>query len=85
VQGNGKHPQLETDAFVRSAAQAIRATALANRARHSVHVQHKDEAQILREQVVAARSECLRLQALLDRASAAGFILQPESYDVDFS
>ncbi len=85
MQGNGKHPQLETDAFVRSAAQAIRATALANRARHSVHVQHKDEAQILREQVVAARSECLRLQALLDRASAAGFILQPEAYDVDFS
>ena len=81
MQGNGKHLQLDTDAFVRSAAQAIRATtALASRAKQSVQPQHKDEAQILREQVIAAKSECLRLQALLDRASAAGFILQPESY-----
>jgi hypothetical protein len=82
----GEHPQLDTDAFVHSAvAQAIRVTALASRAKHSVQAQHKDEAQILREPVIAAKSECLRLQALLDRASAAGFILQPESCDVDFS
>lgn len=69
-----QYPQLELDAFVRAAAEAIRLTALEYRAKHGAHVLQQDATHQLQEQLLAARSECARLQALLDRAAAAGFI-----------
>jgi hypothetical protein len=75
VQGAGKYPQLELDSFVRAAAEAIRRTALEIREKHEVDMQQRDTTHRLQEQFFAARSECARLQALIDRAAAAGFFL----------
>ena len=86
MQRGGLYPQLELDAFVRAAAEAIRLTALEFRATHGAHAQQQDTAAAaaattaaashqLQEQLLAATSECARLQALIDRAAAAGFIL----------
>jgi len=84
MQGGGLYPQLELDAFVRAAAEAIRLTALEFRAKHGAHAQQQDTAAAattaaashqLQEQLLAATSECARLQALIDRAATAGFIL----------
>ncbi len=75
VQGSVLYPQLELDAFVCAAAEAIRLTALEYRAKHGAHVLQQHATLQLQEQLLAARSENSRLQALIDRAAAAGFIL----------
>ncbi len=76
MQGGGKYSQqLELDAFVRAAAEDIRTTALENRARHGAQIQRQDVLLQLKEQLDSARSECARMQALIDRAAAAGFIM----------